>query len=134
MAQIEWGPELELGVAAIDEQHHHIVRMLNELDRAFEKNSPADEVARILVELKAHTQMHFDYEEKLLRRYDYPTTDLHAATHAAYLEKIQGLLTNLPGPVRRREVQALLGDWMVHHIQEADRGYLPALAGPVRKP
>ncbi|RKZ15061.1 hypothetical protein DRQ50_08040 [bacterium] len=120
---------LSVGIPAIDEEHHHILRMIHRLrtadtDRA---NSVAHEV---LLDLREYTVRHFRHEESLLVSADYPEIDDHIAEHRSLTKKVDQLLAE-SGQMHRDNLIHLLDHWIRHHILEVDRRYVDYLKGEI---
>jgi methyl-accepting chemotaxis protein/hemerythrin len=127
---VTWTPTLSVGVANIDEQHKHLVRMINQLYAAVRGGS-ADAVINELFEgLKKYVQLHFTTEERLLKGIGYDELDAHVAQHRRLAEEAKALEARWRSGGRGvgMEVLAFLKDWLVNHIQKVDKRYSQAFA------
>ena len=59
MALLEWSDELSVGIDLIDKQHMILVRAINLLAMAIEKNSERELLAAIFETLADYTHTHF---------------------------------------------------------------------------
>ena len=125
MALLEWSDELSVGIDIIDKQHMILVRAINLLAMAIEKNSERELLAAIFETLADYTVTHFSYEEELFEHFGYPETDHHKQTHQALLDKVIALKAkfdageNNLGP----EVLRFLVEWLTKHIMGTDKRY-----------
>ena len=133
MALLEWTDELSVGIELIDKQHMILVRAINLLAMAIEKNSERELLAAIFETLADYTVTHFSYEEELFDHFGYPDSEQHKKTHEALLEKVVALKTEFDngeenlGP----EVLKFLVDWLTTHIMGTDKQLCPiVIAGP----
>jgi hemerythrin len=129
MSFMEWSAELELGAAEIDAQHRWLVSQTNALYEELSGAAPRREVVGPLLEaLVDYTNNHFIAEELLFERHAYPGRLAHKAEHDALSGRIVSLLMRFEaGESVNTEVLELLRSWLVHHIGESDRAYIPHL-------
>ncbi len=131
MPFIEWDDSMCLGVAELDDEHRRLVDILNEL-HAFLKTSPSHEkITRIIDQLVAYTAYHFMHEEKLFLGADYPGADFHIAEHRALTERVLDIQRNIRFGIQKgvpEELTRFLKEWLVHHTQGVDRGYVPYIS------
>lgn len=135
MPFMPWTPELELGLAAIDDQHRQLVAMTNALHDELSRAAPGrDAVGRILEGLVDYTHNHFIVEEVLFQRHGYPETPAHQAEHNGFTAKATDLLMRFEdGEEVSAEAMTFLKDWLVHHICKVDRAYLPFLKAALER-
>ena len=129
MTFIPWTAALKLGVPIIDEQHRVLVDLINALHAAISDAAGArDAIADILEGLLDYTHNHFIVEEVLFQKHGYPDADKHLSEHSGFTGKMMNWLTRFEdGEDVNLEVLDFLKDWLVHHICEEDRAYLPFL-------
>jgi len=129
MALLEWSDELSVGIDLIDKQHMILVRAINLLAMAIEKDSERELLAAIFETLADYTNTHFTYEEELFEYFDYPETKEHKQSHQALLDKVVDLKVKFDegedslGP----EVLKFLVEWLTRHIMGTDKRYVPWL-------
>lgn len=126
MAFMPWSKEFEIGIDQIDEQHHWLVDLTNQLHEEVTKAEPDREViGEILVGLVDYTYNHFIVEEELFQRYEYPETDAHKAEHNKFTkEAAELLIKHEDGAEVTTEALDFLKDWLKHHILKVDKGYV----------
>jgi hemerythrin-like metal-binding protein len=76
-------------------------------------------------DLLEYTRTHFQGEEALLEKTNYPQLAAHREMHRSFVTKVQSL-QNLAKTGKRanaNQVLSLARDWLVHHIQKADKQY-----------
>ena len=88
MALIEWIADFSVGVKEIDNQHKQLVKMINELHQAMISGKGSKRVEDIISGLAEYTVYHFETEEKLFDKFDYPETDSHKQTHIDFVKKV----------------------------------------------
>ncbi|KGD64132.1 hypothetical protein Y5S_02672 [Alcanivorax nanhaiticus] len=122
--RIAWGPQYELGILVIDQQHKRIVDYINALDQLVGLPDAYQGVARILYDLVDYTESHFSFEEALMERAGYKETDEHHNVHRKFTMRIEALLRSSEnGEDVAEALLQLLEKWLLHHILEEDRAY-----------
>lgn len=122
---MSWNDDYLLGIPSIDRQHRELITMLGEFDGAILERRSREITGEILARLGRYTLEHFDYEEDLLARYDYPGLDEHRRAHAAMRQRVEDLLAAHGGGrvVPSMELMRFLKNWITTHIMGTDRLY-----------
>ena len=68
---IEWNEKIATGINNIDNQHRHLVEIINKLYEDVFVKGNGDIVNELLMDMKIYTINHFSAEEKLLKKYQY---------------------------------------------------------------
>ena len=113
----EWDEKFRIGENAIDHQHQVLIRLANEFLGATGK--PALE--RCVQQLLEYTRNHFEYEEILMRRFNYVDYEAHVQAHAellARLEKLSHRISN--DTLDKMELELFLRYLTVIHIPQVD--------------
>jgi len=85
---ITWNEELSVGVAGIDRQHRHLMRLINEVDEVIQEGGAYEQFSPTLNELIDYTHSHFSNEEELLEKNHCPDIGNHKKAHARLLEEL----------------------------------------------
>ncbi len=133
---LEWNDSLLVNIQLIDDQHKQLVTFINELFRAMKKGEPKQVTGKILGNLIEYTASHFQSEEELFDRYDYPETEQHKAIHKELVEQHKAIHKELVNKVvdfqKQFDVGAseleiplmeFLKDWLIDHIMKTDKRY-----------
>lgn len=131
MGKLQWGPELETGIATIDSEHKQLVSMFNDLLGAMSSGKSRATCTAIVGELKEYAARHFATEEKLFAAYDYPGTSEHVAEHEKFVEKAREFDEECASGKKfmSMSVARFMSDWLVNHIKGMDMKYAPFLKG-----
>jgi len=126
---IQWGESLKLKIPRIDEQHQQLVVLINQLHGAMKGNQGQAAVGLILDRLIDYTAMHFGFEEKLFAEHGYPDLVEHQRIHQELVAQVIDFQKRfkLGDAFVSMELMDFLKDWLVSHIQGADRSYAPFL-------
>ncbi|NPB07057.1 MAG: hemerythrin family protein [Aquificae bacterium] len=122
---VQWGPELELGIPEIDEQHRRLVEMLNEFYRELEEGHKHEAARRFFEELEQYVNEHFTYEEAFMRKIGFPELERHRKTHELFKKLVKEELKRYESGDEKalREAVALALSWLYTHITRTDRKY-----------
>jgi hemerythrin len=119
-----WTKDLETGNATVDDQHKQLIDALNALFDAYKTGKGVGEVEKTMDFLVEYTIKHFDYEEEIQAKYDYPDYPNHKQIHADFKKAATGMrqeLTN-EGPTEAfiSRVYTTVARWVVDHIKGED--------------
>ena len=126
MALITWNESLNLGFAAIDQQHRKLVDITNELHRAMLAGKSRETLGSLLSELVSYTQTHFRFEEGLFRQYAYPRIAEHMAEHTNLTKQVLDFKTRFESGTISLSVELMefLRNWLSAHISGSDRAFV----------
>jgi hemerythrin len=131
MAIIEWGSNMSVGIGKIDEQHHKLIELMQELHEAIRKGGSADMIEDTIVNLFNYAQVHFATEEDLFRQHKYPEEKLHELEHSKFIAKAyefrEKFESNRMG--LNLELLSFLSGWILGHIEITDKRYAKHLNG-----
>ena len=121
---ILWKQSFSVGVASVDADHKKLIGMINRLFGATLSSEPNQVLDNILRELTEYVVFHFNREEAYMDSLNYPEYETHKKSHQKLLDAARkfkknldsGLATNL-----EKDVEKLLRDWLVNHIQSNDK-------------
>lgn len=123
--QVAWTPDLEIGVALIDEQHQQLFARAAAFLAATERGEGEDHVLETLGYLAGYAATHFEAEEALMRDSGYPELAAHVREHKAF----HGTLHELTMAFARQGISSLLAAstsrklvaWLDEHVRSTDR-------------
>ena len=116
---------LSVGVTSLDEEHQQILCLIRSLESAGKDDQQV--VKDVLRSLVGYTKHHFRHEESIFLKTDYPQAQEHLAEHHAMVQKVKQMVED-EAHVHPANLARLLEEWIVHHIQETDKGYVDYLA------
>ena len=122
---IAWKSCYEIGVGTFDDEHHTLVKTINDLHHALREKRGDGILQELLDTLVEYTVKHFDHEEIFMEKYDYPQTSEHKEEHidlknkiGNYQEKIRSGETGLSP-----EIMGFLRAWLLDHIVDTDKKF-----------
>jgi hemerythrin len=125
MPALKWDEDLNVGVKAIDIEHHQLALILGRLLRGLTGACNVD-LAKNLEALAEKTASHFSQEEHLLRLTDFPQSGAHEREHVGFLKRIfeiqAGFHAGHAGALTASAVEELR-DWLEQHIKNSDKAF-----------
>lgn len=124
-----WLEKYSVGIPQIDTQHQGLIKLINDLHTAMAAGHGKETAGKILDELVRYTEVHFNYEETMLRQKGYSQLAAHQATH----KKLTAQVVELREKYRAgkltlsMEVMQFLKSWLADHIMGHDHKYAAEL-------
>lgn len=122
---LTWRETYSVGIEEIDQQHHKLFDIYNELYNALKLDTDKQSLTQRLDELFEYTIYHFKSEEELLKEYSYPDLEEHIKEHNYFRRHIREfqkmnraniLLINM-------RLTDFLKEWIFNHVLISDREY-----------
>lgn len=117
---------LHLGIKTIDLQHQKFFQLLVELRLYNQSKEDNLAIYNIIEEFTEYTIYHFNAEEKIMSKINFPDIDEHLQQHEMFIKKIDNFKTAYEYQSRMLSEQILffLQKWFLVHIQEYDAKYV----------
>ncbi|WP_413171626.1 bacteriohemerythrin [Anabaena azotica] len=120
----QWRPEYETGYILIDNQHQSLFHAINALNSAMLAGRGAELLERTLDILNIYTTIHFETEEEVMLKNNYPGYLDHKAKHELLREQVKEF--NQQIKIQNKSdititVSHFLTDWLIHHIKNEDQ-------------
>ncbi len=130
MKEYKWTKDLEFGIKEIDDQHKHIVELVNSFSKMDKTNFSRDDILDFFDEIISYTHVHFSAEEKIFNEAGYPEAEEHIKEHQILLQKINDLFLSFSEDDMAQtvaEVSDLLKTWIEDHLMRVDKRYVSFL-------
>jgi hemerythrin-like metal-binding protein len=85
----EWNRSLDLGINEMNDEHKHLIAIMNRLHAEHEKKASKDVLGGIVQELASYTTAHFRDEEAFMARVGYPKLDTHKIIHKNLISRLE---------------------------------------------
>jgi len=133
MALVEWTKDLSVEIPLIDEQHQKLISYLNELYSHMKQGKGKDIISDILKKLVEYTKYHFNTEEELFKKFNYPDEQSHVSEHKFFIDKVNDFSRDFNNQkiFVTIEVFQFLNNWVTNHIKIVDKKYGPFLKGKI---
>lgn len=129
MESFQWGKHFVTGLSEVDNQHHHLVDILNQFGNLLAENDvQMQDVEKLFGELADYAVYHFQEEEKLMKavKVDKRHLTSHVHVHQSFLEDVTALYSGISQNTLDRADTLLqfLIHWLAYHIlgQDQDMG------------
>lgn len=131
MSFYTWTRDLEIGIAAVDDDHRKLISLIDDLHEAMAKGKAKELLAKTLDELIHYTRHHFRREEELMRHARYAGYEQHKQEHDALVKQVTDLRDTYRSGNTMLTVKtaAFLRDWLSNHILKTDKQYGSSLLG-----
>ena len=125
----KWKPEFSVNVEEIDKQHKRLFELGGRIyDIASLKDSfdHYDEIMEVLDELRSYTDYHFNYEEKLMTRYNFEGYEEHSFEHLFFMKKLDRIEKKDIDSAQNEtalDLVKFVANWIEDHILKSDMKY-----------
>ncbi|MCL4538230.1 MAG: bacteriohemerythrin [Bacteroidetes bacterium] len=125
MALLEWNQDYSVNVSQMDEQHRHLISMINRLYESISNGIGDEAVKPVLDELLDYTAYHFISEEKLLEKHGYYGLRQQKKEHETLTWRVLDLRSRYEAgdEVKPMEMLGFLTDWLKNHLLGSDKEY-----------
>ena len=129
MAFIVWDEMYATGIGSIDDQHKHLISLLNRMFEALLQKRGKEEVSYVIEEMHRYAEYHFHTEESLMEKAGYSDLAEHRVYHDAFISKVNdfSFKYNQNDEALCAEVTIFLTNWLNEHLSTIDQKYVPAL-------
>lgn len=119
---IRWQSGYNIGIQVIDEQHQHMIEIINTLFQELETKMGEIDVPQFFDDAVNYSDYHFQTEETFFSHYEYPEREQHLAAHQTYKATLHDLLLQ-EGDSHQKANQLLdfLEKWWIGHITGMDQ-------------
>ncbi len=117
---------MSVGVSGLDQDHRHLIDLLNSLHDAITAGSGTGRLGGILDKLVDYTTSHFGREEELFALTGYPGATAHRQQHQTLSKlvlDIQARYHQGAFDVLSLEALNFLKSWLADHIEDSDKLY-----------
>jgi hemerythrin len=123
MTLIEWRDEFNIGIPAIDNEHHEMIDLLNEMAKSLETENDVASGMKFFGEVHSNISAHFALEERMMRQQNYDDLINHKADHEVLLDDIRYLMDEYEAGHYDQALNKLSGElerWFSNHFKKMD--------------
>ncbi len=118
---LEFKEEYLCGINLIDQQHIHLVHLLNHLNLAINTAQEPKRILALFDQLLDEIRRHFISVEELLEQYHFPYSQEHKTEHLRLLASLSELNTFFHKQGSKFIALQDIKDWLLNHIQYANK-------------
>jgi hemerythrin len=119
--------DMKTGIPEIDEQHLELVDRINAVTAMGAKSASKEETEKTLDFLAEYVIKHFNDEETLQKKSNYPEYEHHANEHKKFIAEFQKLMKRFhaegPSTLFTLTLNNTAIAWVVRHIKGEDRHF-----------
>jgi len=122
MSLIEWKTEFELGIPAVDTEHHELIDLINETYAEVQSGRSKHTILDFLGEIFAKISAHFALEESIMRKHRYDQYLDHKTDHEKLLDEIRDIMDDYEDGVTpsAEDLSQRLNTWFSGHFRSKD--------------
>jgi hemerythrin-like metal-binding protein len=130
MEWIGWDEKYATGHAGMDHGHKILMDLINKLAIGMENNEPKESCSNTLEQFIENAKTHFQAEEQLMDRVQYPKTTEHKAVHEKMLSDVLAFKESYDASDTAEFITLLvvLDSWLKRDIATADKALVAFLA------
>jgi len=124
-SELPWDARYSVGEATIDSQHRELLDHMNTLGRKIAQGDRGG-LQEVMDFLGRYAHFHFDTEEAMMRKVEYPLLASHLQEHHSFVQRYERLAADIAAqrsdPLYLGfQIQLFLFDWFVNHTTKTDR-------------
>ena len=122
MSLLSWSDHYLIGNDIIDIEHKELFRLINDFHTHWLEAHDRRDIARVLNQLIAYAQMHFQHEENIMGAAGYPILVQHQKIHEALIDSIFQLHQSYSEGNLNLEINTMkfVRNWLIEHILKND--------------
>ncbi len=119
---ILWRNEMSVGNDLIDQDHRYLLCLFNSIEIILSDEEQSDLLPFYFNQLLEYSQFHFDREEKIQLKSDYPGYFEHKQKHQQIAQRLHEINMELQGGKTEFEedLLGLVKEWIVDHLIKTD--------------
>lgn len=122
---LTWDDSYSVGIAVLDEDHKRLLNLINQLQTAAHYKTSDKYEKEAFDALLDYTKNHFQREEELMEKYEFPGLDAHKQQHQAMIDEVSRLISayqESPDVTIEKTIR-YLQEWLIKHINGTDKEY-----------
>lgn len=125
MDNLFWKPEYSVGVDEIDRHHQRLFDMIGLLQLSLDSKLDDDSTITVLDEMVDYVNYHFQREEELMTKYEYPHFKDHKKEHWEFALEAMEFVRKYHENKNALTVEMhnYLKEWLINHILNSDQQY-----------
>lgn len=122
MAKIEWREDFSVGNAAIDREHKHLIKEINDLYELLLQSTDTLKIETLLSDIQADISAHFAFEELLMSEAGFAEYEDHKKDHETLLDQINDMVFSFSEDPEtgRQLLKDQMSDWFARHFVTFD--------------
>src|SRR5471030_1510520 len=122
---LNWNNNLSTGIVSIDNQHQELFNLINQLITSMKEGKGKVEVIKTLDFLEEYVIKHFNEEEEIQKKNNYPQVDIQHKQHEEFKKELKQLRmvfeTTGVSALFVINMQQKMSTWWRSHINDLDK-------------
>ncbi|MVX66621.1 bacteriohemerythrin [Clostridium chromiireducens] len=122
---LDWDWTLNIGIDNIDNQHKELINRLDQLLISIKEGKGNEEVTKTLDFLEEYVVKHFNEEEEIQTKINYPLFNIQHKQHEEFKSDLKEFRrvfdTQGTSAILALNIQERLADWLKNHITNLDK-------------
>lgn len=132
MPKIVWSKRYSVNVKKLDNQHRHIADLVNGINDRIKAREDSKGIVSGFTELIEFTKDHFDTEEALMKKMDFPEAKKHKKEHKELVNLLRDVRKQFKREAKSlgdfdydvaRDWLAIHTDWFSVHLAHSDKDF-----------
>ena len=124
MGIITWSNDYSVRVKELDNQHHKLFDLVNDLHESMRIGKGKAIIESVLNGLVDYAKTHLAYEEQLMKSHGYSGYASQKMAHDALTRQVSEYVErHKEGKITTIEIMGFLKDWLTKHILGSDKMY-----------
>jgi hemerythrin len=125
MPKIEWTDEFSVKIFIFDEEHKHLVSLLNSFEEAMLEGKVKEILVDTITELSDYSKIHFKHEEEAMKKYHFPEITAHVKEHNDFIDKLHDIQDQFSkGSITLSlSIYNFIVNWILNHVLKTDKNY-----------
>lgn len=125
MEKLSWNDSYLLGITEIDLQHKKLLSLADDMYEIVngDEDSLKVNLSKVLKSLTDYTVYHFTSEEEFMKKYGYPSADMHKSMHDNFIAEVTKQIKSLNTATKTEaeRLYSFLATWVLNHIAKSDK-------------
>jgi hemerythrin len=125
MSLLKWNDTFSIGLDEINEQHKHLIEIINNLHDTLKLDADDQDIATIFLDLRKYALQHFSDEEACMLRDGFPELDKHKKVHRDLETLLEGYERKFDSGDKMIAIDLaeFLMTWLAEHMVKMDGQY-----------
>lgn len=124
---VEWDNKYSVNIKQVDDEHKHLIDIINDLfDACTRGKEAAEEKFRLSIkDVVGYVKTHFSNEEDLMIKHNYPDYQNHKKQHELFVMKLLEEVARFEEGKQfvPNHFVRFLKEWLLEHIAVTDKAY-----------
>ena len=123
MEKLIWDDRLSVGILEIDHQHQKLIGFINILNDVIAGDLMEKTTIRIVLrKMVEYSQYHFQCEEDLMQKVNYPDMPSHKSEHSEFSDTVKNFIERMKeNDDIAKDLLIFLYSWLTNHIFTVDQ-------------